>query len=1285
MINNRTCGTTIQNNITTTTDTQPQEIPIAILQYNINKNSITTNSILNDPTTEKYSILMLQEIYWSTYTDSPPLHHSWTLITPVKEQDANTSPRSVIYINKRLIPSTSFTPIHFPSTDIIGVAINLPEQASILIINIYNPSNSPVFTILGDYLKNHLQANTYDSIIIGGDFNLHHPLWNPPHYDKHDANADNLIETMAELHLRLLIPPGTITFPRAKTAIDLVWGNARAEHTLLKCKIAQKNDHGSDHLPIEIALNLSLNPNLIVNKLTHSFSKADWDTVRTKMEELLPQTPALEQVTANEIDTYTESLVQAIQQTINETIPTCTLTPFSKRWWNDDLSSLRKEANKLRNNSRKSRNIDDIQLWKDKLKEYRKEVRQAKRDTWRQFVSQADERSIWKVNKYISSLPTTNYIPGLENGTAISDEQKSTVFKHSFFPPLPLAELNDIPGTVYPHPVPFSPIITEAQVKRAIDRLAPNKAPGPDTIPNSVLKKCYPQLKEHLIFLAQASLQTGHFPTLFKETVTVIVRKPGKPDYTKAKAYRPIALESTIGKVLESIIAEAISYLCETHSLLPANHFGGRPNRSSDDAMLLLTEKIYEAWKEGKIFTMILLDVEGAFNNVHHERLIHNMRLRRIPNILTRWAYNFLSNRHTRLKFNDTISDLIQTPAGIPQGSPLSPIFYILYNSELLQAMWPCNHELGLGFIDNIAYGVKGKSAAENITCLNRIMQQAEIWRRRHGAKFESSKYELIHFSRKRLQDNTPIAINNSKINPTEYVRYLGVIFDRQLKFRQHLDKIVRTGTKHAAAIAGIAKNNWGPEFKYLRRLITAVTHPKTDYGAIVWHRPEDYGKSPIVQQLSKLSTIQRLAMKSILGCFKTTPTAALEWECNLLPPELRLKSKISSALIRLLALPDNHPIKPWLGNAHQRATAGKIRYESNLESLAHHYPALFSSKIEAIQPYILPPWQSTNIQCTTATTNKEETAKAHLEMLSKIETDSNTLIIYADGSGIANKIGAGIFSPTLNYQQQKPLKTNKNYSVYGAELQGALLAVNLTYRYYTQFRQSFIFIDNQATIKSVDCPQRKSGQTIINEIYQIGNAIMQDDPHFLIHIQWVPGHKNILGNEQADNIARAAAALATDEPSNLQSLKAAVSNNIRKDIHKTWHSHWKTSRTKYTNANQLRNLSKRTKAEPVKLYTNIESRKHVAWLARLRTGHCSLNKYLNRFNITDSPNCDMCHEAHETVEHYLLQCQLFDSERKELREKVGVMGMRKEKLLGDPKFIQHTLEFVEKTGRFTF
>ena len=897
---------------------------------------------------------------------------------------------------------------------------------------------------------------------------------------------------------------------------------------------------------------------------------------------------------------------------------------------------------------------------------------QSRRNTWQKFVSEADEHSLWKVNKYLNSIPTNTYIPTLE-GEAANNKQKTNSLKKIFFPPPPPADLRDIPNASYPDPVPTNLNITITQIKRAIDKLAPNKAPGPDEIPNHVLKRCLSILQDHILALAQQSMLTGHFPQPFKETITLVLRKPNKPNYTKPNAYRPIALENTIGKVLESIMADHISYLCETFNLLPKHHFGGRPGRTTEDAMLILSENIYQAWKDGKVFSAILMDVAGAFNNVHHNRLIHNMRKRKIPAEITRWVLSFLSDRTTRMRFNGITTDPIPTPTGIPQGSPLSPILYVLYNSDLLEIPKE-GKQLGLGFIDDILYGVQNNTATGNARELKQLLSKSEQWRRRHGAQFEKSKYVLIHFTRNpAAQVDATVTIDGTKIHPSPEAKYLGVTFDQKLKFHTHAGQIVAKGTKYALAIAGIAKSKWGPEFKYLRRLFTAVAAPRIDYAAIIWHRPGDTRTAPTTSQLQALSSLQGRIMRAITGCFRTTAIAAMEHETALLSPQWRLTSKILRTITRMTTTADNHPIHAWITRALRH---GGPPHTSNLGNLIKHYPEYIQPNMEHIAAYIRPPWWKSAAITEISRASKDEAAKAHQQRLRQISAQD--LIIYTDGSGHNGRIGAAIYSPTTRVTKGEYLGTDDTHNVYAAELTAIQMAVALFEEKTDEYTNAYVFTDNQSAIQAVDSPMRQSGQYIIKEILDTIDRIHEAKPTCTIHIEWVPGHKNVEGNERADQAAKAAATSCTTPPTTR--MKSAQNRSIQSMAKTKWETEWKTGRE---NARRLRNMSQHpdTTTGPT-LYGALQQRKHVVLITRLRTGHCHLNEYLYRFNKIETPECE-CGAGKETVDHFLLNCELYDEERDELRRRVGVQGMRSSVLLGDNKIIKNTVEYIEKTGRF--
>ena len=437
------------------------------------------------------------------------------------------------------------------------------------------------------------------------------------------------------------------------------------------------------------------------------------------------------------------------------------------------------------------------------------------------------------------------------------------------------------------------------------------------------------------------------------------------------------------------------------------------------------------------------------------------------------------------------------------------------------------------------------------------------------------------------------------------------------------------------------------------------------------------------MQHQSKFSTVQRQIMKTILGCFRTTSTDALQNETDLLPPDLRLLKKILKSVTRMLTAPPAHPLHPWIQRARHPGIQSQP-FPSNLVNIAKHFPACMQP-IETIIPFIRPPWWSLKATIH-IDTDKETAEEYHLRTTQQPQNES--ALFYTDGSGINDGIGAAMYCHSDQTIQQRYLGGSSESMVYAGELEGILMAVTHA-KDLTQINTR-IFSDSEAAMRSLAKPRRQSGQAIIGRILDVIDAIFLSTPSYNMQLEWVPGHVGIEGNEKADQAAKSAAIEKINPSPSPTILRSARANQVHQEIEQEHQRQWVNG--KHTAA-QLRNITKRnmTKRKPrrtkpsLRIYENLNKRMHIAWIARLRTGHVSLNGYLNRFNIVDDATCPGCGDAKETVHHFLMVCPKYEKARDQMRKKVGVGGMKLEKLLGDHRRIKDTLEFIGGTERFEF
>jgi hypothetical protein len=362
---------------------------------------------------------------------------------------------------------------------------------------------------------------------------------------------------------------------------------------------------------------------------------------------------------------------------------------------------------------------------------------------------------------------------------------------------------------------------------------------------------------------------------------------------------------------------EQLKFYTEKHQLLPLQHYGGRPAWTTTDTMHALTYGIKDAWHKKKVMSVLFLDIEGAFPNAVNEKLLQNMRRRRVPTKLIQFTENLLCNRTTKLKFDDYTSEDIHINNGIGQGDPLSMVLYQYYNADLLDI--PNNsNKSAMAYVDDTILIATGENFVETHKTLTDMMTRegGEInWSNDHNSSFEYSKLALMDFTHRNSRKKRHLLkLLNTTLTPAENTKYLGVYFNQHLDWNTQRNYAVEKGTKWTAQIRRATVPSWGLTPKHARRLYISVAIPRILYAIDVWGIRFKCGATPqtagkITESNNKLMSVQRAGTLAITGGLRTSPTDMLDAHAFTLPLHLEIEKHLFRSAIHLAMLPPEHPL----------------------------------------------------------------------------------------------------------------------------------------------------------------------------------------------------------------------------------------------------------------------------------------------------------------------------------------------------------------------------------------
>jgi ribonuclease HI len=472
-----------------------------------------------------------------------------------------------------------------------------------------------------------------------------------------------------------------------------------------------------------------------------------------------------------------------------------------------------------------------------------------------------------------------------------------------------------------------------------------------------------------------------------------------------------------------------------------------------------------------------------------------------------------------------------------------------------------------------------------------------------------------------------------------------------------------------------------------MRQLYLAVALPKITYGIDIWYspptKPVGYTKNiGSVNALRRLQTTQRIASLAITGSLRTAPTDLLDVHAGILPMELALLKACHNATVRMLTLPNTHPLQKIVEHAKRNPPS---KHPSPIDYLLKTLN-LTDSDLETIHPKI----RSEN----TPDRFSIEIAETREVSINSERTDNADYRIYSDGSGHSDGIGAA----ALLYKKGRatPLKSLHAYlgspekhNTYEAEITGAILATwILANSPETIGKTVSLYIDNQALVIATNGTKITSGQHLIKALRTNLNTL-----RCKLKIKWISSHSEVKGNEEADKLAKKAAegrsSRAADLPHICRRPIATSASAVKQHFNTTLKRRWATSWNYSPRKPRIERIDKEFPYKEFLKRSYMLTRKQTSIIMQLRSEHFPLNAFLHKIGRTGSDTCMECYETQyegpitETINHFLFECSAHTEFRNELIQKIGRSRFNLRDIMTNTDHMKALVTFTNRSGRF--
>jgi Reverse transcriptase (RNA-dependent DNA polymerase). len=527
-------------------------------------------------------------------------------------------------------------------------------------------------------------------LIVGCDANSHHTVWGSS--DVNDR-GESLLDFLFSYNLEILNVGNEPTFviKNRSEVIDITVGSGPICNNIARWHVSNEPSM-SDHRHIHFEIITDYNPQV---RTYRDPKRTDWDSYRTELQ------ARTREICTKLRNTYDlERAVEELQNAVTRSYEySCPIKVRSDKhtvpWWSKELTQLRGQTRKLFNRAKRT---GEWEAYRATLTEYNKEIRKAKRDSWRKFCEDID--SVPQCAK-LQRLLSKNGHTKLGSLKAPSGEYTKTgretleLLLNTHFPGSRLLNHGDEYDWNHQQRVTTGSrqnwevaktVVSQSRIRWAISSFDPFKSPGADGILPVLLQQGVDCLAPVLIHVFRASIALGYIPLAWRSTNVAFIPKPGRPSYAQAKAYRPISLTSFLLKTLERIVDRHIRDGVLRANPLHRYQYAYQAGRSVDTALHSLVSRIERAMDDKDLALAAFLDIEGAFDNTPFESINSAVRNRGLEDTLCRWIDTMLRNRTVTATLSGETSRC-KVGRGCPQGGVLSPLLWGLVVDGALEGL----------------------------------------------------------------------------------------------------------------------------------------------------------------------------------------------------------------------------------------------------------------------------------------------------------------------------------------------------------------------------------------------------------------------------------------------------------------------------------------------------------------------------------------------------------------------------------------------------------------------